>query len=352
MLENNNMNMSEMGTDEQFDAFMKWAMTNGSDMFSSAANEYVNGGDESKLYVLSTYYAKEFGLNQSVALNIAKEAAEGIYGFLGDMQIIDTRNANESMNTNMNTINEWSPYPKNNDWRKNAEKAKNVPNPEPNDGKKGWGVKTNKKKDGDWYKNESRNMNEEENWQDAYSDGKKITQSRRVNGSKQYRTVDVPKKQSKFKPTKYTGSPKDGSWYKNESVVPKTLIRITESDLHKIVKESVDNLLNEWDELADIRWRSRDFHNNIEDAQKVGKKRGEALANWNKRVKDSEKNISEGIDLGETENIMAYDVFTENLEWSNRDSLLMSTLYDRNDRPVGRLNDLHFKYDAQTNDFI
>lgn len=132
----------------------------------------------------------------------------------------------------------------------------------------------------------------------------------------------------------------------------KKLIRLTESDLHKIVKESVDKLLNEWDELADIRWRSRDFHNNIEDAQKVGKKRGEALANWNKRVKDSEKNISEGIDLGETENIMAYDVFTENLEWSNRDSLLMSTLYDRNDRPVGRLNDLHFKYDAQTNDFI
>jgi hypothetical protein len=132
----------------------------------------------------------------------------------------------------------------------------------------------------------------------------------------------------------------------------KRLIRLTEQDLHKIVKESVDKLLNEWDELADIRWRSRDFHNNIEDAQKVGKKRGEALANWNKRIKDSEKNISEGIDLGETENIMAYDVFTENLEWSNRDSLLMSTLYDRNDRPVGRLNDLHFKYDAQTNDFI
>ena len=356
MLENSDTNTSEIGTDEQFDAFMKWAMTNGSDMFSSAANDYVNGGDESKLYVLSTYYAKEFGLNQSVALNIAKEAAEGIYGFLGGMQIIDTRNANESMNTNMNTINEWSPYPKNNDWRKNAEKAKNVPNPEPNDGKKGWGVKTNKKKDGDWYKNESRNMNEEENWQDAYSDGKKITQSRRINGSKQYRTVDVPKKQSKFKPTKYTGSPKDGSWYKNESVVPKTLIRLTESDLHRIVKESVNRILrethNEWDELADIRWRNRDYRNNSDEAQRVGKVRGDALANWHKWVKDSEKNVSEGISLGETENIMAFDVFTENLEWSNRNGLLMATLYDRDDRPVGRLNDLHFKYDAQINDFI
>ena len=293
MLENSDTNTSEIGTDEQFDAFMKWAMTNGSDMFSSAANDYVNGGDESKLYVLSTYYAKEFGLNQSVALNIAKEAAEGIYGFLGGMQIIDTRNANESMNTNMNTINEWSPYPKNKDWRKKIERPRTVPNPSPYDDERGWGRKVDKTVDGDWYKNESRNMNEEENWQDAYSDGKKITQSRRVNGSKQYKTTDAPKKQPTFKPTKYTGSPKDGSWYKNESISPNTLIRITESDLHRIVKESVNRILNEWDELADIRWRSRDYHNDVEDAQRVGKKRGEALADWNKRIKNQDNRDKE-----------------------------------------------------------
>ena len=91
----------EMGTDEEFDAFMQWATTDGSDMFSSAANEYVNNGDESKLYVLSTYYAREVGLNQNVAFNIAKEAAEGIYGFLGGMQVVDTRNANEAISRSM-----------------------------------------------------------------------------------------------------------------------------------------------------------------------------------------------------------------------------------------------------------
>lgn len=167
-------------------------------------------------------------------------------------------------NNNMNTIIEWYPYPKNKYWRKNAEKAKNVPNPEPNDDKKGWGVKTNKKKDGDWY------MNEEENWQDAYSDGKKITQSRRVNGSKQYRTVDAPKKQSKFKPTKYTGSPKDGSWYKNESVVSKTLIRLTESDLHRIVKESVQRILREHDLYALGRGSAHALERSADLAREMG----------------------------------------------------------------------------------
>lgn len=156
----------------------------------------------------------------------------------------------------MNTINEWSPLPKNKDWRKNAEKAKNVSNPEPNDGKKGWGLKTNKKKECDWYQNESRNMNEKENWQDAYAVGKKIVQSRRVNGSKQYRTIDAPKKQSKFTPTKYTGA-SNGSCYTKESVAPKTLIRITESDLHRIVKESVQRILKE-DWADDLCNRLRD----------------------------------------------------------------------------------------------
>lgn len=319
-------NTNEIGTDEQFDAFMKWAMTNGSDMFSSAANEYVNGGDESKLYVLSTYYAKEFGLNQSVALNIAKEAAEGIYGFLGGMQIIDTRNANESMNTNMNTINEWSPYPKNNDWRKKIERPRTVPSPSPYDDdndERGWGLKTNKEKEGDWYKNESRNMNEE-NWKDAYraSDGKIIQYSRPYQGSKNknFRIIDAPQPKQRKPYNDF-----DDGWrdeyadangktvaqsrinpitkkreYRrpnNESVTPKTLIRLTESDLHKIVKESVQKILrethNEWDELASIRWRNRDYHNDIEDAQRVGKKRGEALADWNKRIKNQDNRDKE-----------------------------------------------------------
>ena len=61
-------------------------------------------------------------------------------------------------NNNMNTINEWSPYPKNKDWRKKVERAKIVPNPNPYDDKKGWSKKTDKTKDGDWYKNESMNL--------------------------------------------------------------------------------------------------------------------------------------------------------------------------------------------------
>ena len=93
------VNVSEIGTDEEFDAFMNWAMTEGSDMFSSAANEYVNGGNENKLLSVSLRYAKEFGLNQEVAFSIAKEAAEGLYDFLGGMQVVGTNNTNESKNT-------------------------------------------------------------------------------------------------------------------------------------------------------------------------------------------------------------------------------------------------------------
>lgn len=92
------VNAAEIGTDEEFDAFMNWAMTDGSDMFSSAANEYVNGGNENKLRTLSSRYAKEFGLNQEVAFSIAKEAAEGLYEFLGGMQVVGAKNTNETKN--------------------------------------------------------------------------------------------------------------------------------------------------------------------------------------------------------------------------------------------------------------
>ena len=58
----------------------------------------------------------------------------------------------------MNTINEWSPYPKNKDYKKKADRANAVPNQEPHDGKKGWGRKADKTKEGDWYENESINL--------------------------------------------------------------------------------------------------------------------------------------------------------------------------------------------------
>ena len=45
------------------------------------------------------------------------------------------------------------------------------------------------------------------------------------------------------------------------------------------------------------------------------------------------------------ENIPTYDVFTENVSISEFDKILGSSLYDSNDKFVGKLSDLHFKYD-------
>lgn len=79
--------MKEMhGTDEEFDAFMKWAMTDGNDYgFGDAAGEYVNDGDPTSLHNVAMQYARMFKMHPEKAFNIAKEAAEGIYGFAKDM---------------------------------------------------------------------------------------------------------------------------------------------------------------------------------------------------------------------------------------------------------------------------
>jgi len=79
--------MKEMhGTDEEFDAFMKWAMTDGNDYgFGDAAGEYVNDGDPIRLHNVAMQYAKMFKMHPEKAFNIAKEVAEGIYGFANDM---------------------------------------------------------------------------------------------------------------------------------------------------------------------------------------------------------------------------------------------------------------------------
>ena len=74
------------GTDEEFNAFMKWAMTDGNDYgFGDAAGDYVNSGDSSRLYMISMQYGKMVGMNPEIVFNMAKEAAEGIYGFANDM---------------------------------------------------------------------------------------------------------------------------------------------------------------------------------------------------------------------------------------------------------------------------
>ena len=87
------------GTDEQFNAFMKWSMTDGNDYgFGDAAEKYVNDGDSSKLYMIAMQYGKQTGINPEIVFNMAKEAAEGIYGFAGDIfsNPIDTRDMEEN----------------------------------------------------------------------------------------------------------------------------------------------------------------------------------------------------------------------------------------------------------------
>ena len=82
------------------------------------------------------------------------------------------------------------------------------------------------------------------------------------------------------------------------------VVRLTESDLRDIVKKSVNRILRE----------------SIEDGY---------------------------------ENIEAFNVFTDNFSMSeDREGLLNATLFDKNDRPVGKLIDLHFKHDTETNRLV
>lgn len=78
----------------------------------------------------------------------------------------------------------------------------------------------------------------------------------------------------------------------------KNVVKINENTLRQIVAESVKNALNEmWDDLEDI---------------------------------------------------MVYDLISNiGLSEDDKHQLLSATLYDKNDNPVGKLNDLHVKYDAR-----
>lgn len=79
--------LNELATDEQFDEFMKWAMTEGNELFDDAAYAY-DYGDDRKLHDLAIKYSQQFGVDENTAFDMAKEAAEGIY------QFIDTAFAN------------------------------------------------------------------------------------------------------------------------------------------------------------------------------------------------------------------------------------------------------------------
>lgn len=114
-----------------------------------------------------------------------------------------------------------------------------------------------------------------------------------------------------------------------EQYMNKKLIRLTERDLHRIVKESVNRILKETydpcDELGHIRWCNRDYRNNSDEAQRVGKVRGDALANWHKWVKDSESKVQEE---GYTSNVS----YTDANKPSNRPQIGTLDYYRRNDR--------------------
>lgn len=57
----------------------------------------------------------------------------------------------------------------------------------------------------------------------------------------------------------------------------------------------------------------------------------------------------------EQENIMCFDLFAGSsfgLSDDERSEILTATLFDRYDKAVGRLNDLHVKYNTDTNRLI
>lgn len=66
-----------------------------------------------------------------------------------------------------------------------------------------------------------------------------------------------------------------------------------------------------------------------------------------KVLKEESKYNDENWD-NEQENIMCFDLFSKfGLSESERHEILSATLFDREDKPIGRLNDFHVKYDAR-----
>lgn len=52
------------------------------------------------------------------------------------------------------------------------------------------------------------------------------------------------------------------------------------------------------------------------------------------------------------ENIATYDVFNKNMSLTQIKSILDANLYGKDDNFVGRLSDLHFKYDPESNHIL
>lgn len=62
------------------------------------------------------------------------------------------------------------------------------------------------------------------------------------------------------------------------------------------------------------------------------------------------KVLREGFD--EIEDVPTFDVFNNDTSLAQMRSILESYVYDKNDNCVGRLCDLHFKYDTNSNHML
>lgn len=100
------MEFNKFGTDQEFDAFMTWALTKGGDVFSDAADEYVYDGNEDALRSVALHYAEKTGLDEEVAFNLAKEAAEGLHDFVGGFQFHGPTNESRYVKKNAMKLTE------------------------------------------------------------------------------------------------------------------------------------------------------------------------------------------------------------------------------------------------------
>ena len=68
-----------------------------------------------------------------------------------------------------------------------------------------------------------------------------------------------------------------------------------------------------------------------------------------KRIVQESVNKILNENFSETEDIPTFEVINKNISLSEIGDILNSYLYDKNDNFVGRLCDLHFKYDTNKN---
>ena len=71
-----------------------------------------------------------------------------------------------------------------------------------------------------------------------------------------------------------------------------------------------------------------------------------------KRIVQESVNKILNENFSEIEDIPTFDVINENMSLSSIREILESYLYDKNDKLVGRLGDLHFKYDTDKNKLL